>query len=178
MKETRIHGDPGRRCHKRTYTVVAVDEHGRQLAAKTVGSTSSDHLRLLRWAELLGTRRRWAVEDYRHLSRRLERDLLAAGECIVRVPPKLMAHARDSARTFGKSDPIDALAIARATLREPDLPAARLDGADRDVRLLVDHRESLLAQRTRVINRLRWHLHELDPQLGARPPVAGPRQCL
>ena len=74
-----------------------------------------------------------------------------------------MAHARDGARTFGKSDPIDALAVARAMLREPDLPAARLDGADRDVRLLVDHRESLVAERTRVINRLRWHLHELDP---------------
>jgi transposase len=38
-----------------------------------------------------------------------------------------------------------------------------LDGADREVRLLTDHRESLVAERTRVICRLRWHLHELDP---------------
>jgi transposase len=74
-----------------------------------------------------------------------------------------MAHVRDSARTFGKSDPIDALAVARAVLREPDLPTARLDDPDRDVRLLGDHREALVAERTRVINRLRWHLHELDP---------------
>ncbi len=43
-----------------------------------------------------------------------EADLLSAGEEIVRVPPKLMAHARDAARTYGKSDPIDALAVARA----------------------------------------------------------------
>ena len=56
----------------------------------------------------------------------------------------------DSARTFGKSDPIDALAIARAALREPDLPVARLDGADREIRLLVDHREDLVAERTRA----------------------------
>ena len=63
--------------------------------------------------------------DCRHLSRRLERDLLAAGESIVRVPPKLMAHVRDSARTYGKSDPIDALAVARAAQREPNLPLAR-----------------------------------------------------
>jgi len=41
--------------------------------------------------------------------------MLAAGERIVRVPPKLMAHARDSARTYGKSDPIDALAVALDT---------------------------------------------------------------
>lgn len=58
--------------------------------------------------------------------------------------------------------PIDALAVARAALPEPDLPVARLDGPERDVRLLVDHRESLVAKRTRIINRLRWHLHELD----------------
>src|SRR5262249_57554534 len=78
--------------------------------------------------------RRWAVEDCRHLSRRLERDLLAAGERIARVPPKLRANARTSARSVGKSDPIDALAVARAALREPDLPLARLDGPEREVR--------------------------------------------
>ena len=65
---------------------------------------------------------------------RLERDLLTAGEAIVRVPPKMMAHARDAARTYGKSDPIDALAVARAALREPDLPAARLDDETRQDR--------------------------------------------
>jgi transposase len=99
----------------------------------------------------------------------LERDLIAAGESVVRVPPKLMAHARDSARSYGKSDPIDALAIARAALREPGLPVARLDGIERDLRLLVDHREDLVAERTRIIARLRWHLHELDP--GWTPPA-------
>jgi transposase len=107
----------------------------------------------------------WAVEDCRHLSRGFERDLLGAGERIVRVPPKLMANARDGARTYGKSDAIDALAVARAALREPDLPLARLDGPERELRLLVDHREDLIGERTRLINRLRWHLHELDPTL-------------
>jgi transposase len=150
-------------AHKRTHTVVAVDEHGKKLAERTIGATTKDHLGLLRWAEQFGVNRTWAVEDCRHLSRLLERDLLVAGESITRVPPKLMAHVRDSARTFGKSDPIDALAVARAALREPNLPVARLEGPDREVRLLVDHRESLVTERTRVICRLRWHLHELDP---------------
>jgi transposase len=152
-------------AHKRTHTIVAVDAQGRQLAVKTIATRTKDHLALLRWAEQVadGQGLVWAIEDCRHLSRRLERDLLAAGQSIVRVPPKLMAHARDAARTYGKSDPIDALAVARAAQREPDLPVARLDGPDREVRLISDHRESLVAERTRVICRLRWHLHELDP---------------
>jgi transposase len=150
-------------AHKRSHTVVAVDEQGRQLAQRTTGAVRGDHLALLRWAAALGDGRTWAVEDCRHLSRGLERDLLTAGERIVRVPPKLMANARDSARSYGKSDPIDALAVARAALREPDLPVAHLDGPEREVRLLVDHREDLVGERTRIICRLRWHLHELDP---------------
>lgn len=153
-------------AHKRTHTVVAVDAHGQQLAVKTIGTSTTDHLALLQWAEQFvetSEPLRWAVEDCRHLSRRLERDLLAAGQAIVRVPPKLMAHVRDSARTYGKSDPIDAFAVARAAQREPDLPVARLDGPDRDVRLLTDYRESLVNERTRAICRPRWFLHELDP---------------
>jgi transposase len=157
-------------AHKRTHTVVAVDEVGRQLGVRVTQSTStSAHLELVVWAEKFGPSRRWAVEDCRHLSRRLEADLLAAGEQIVRVPPKLMAGARDSARTYGKSDPIDALAVARAALREPGLPAARLAGPERELRLLADHREDLVAERTRMINRLRWHLHELDPGWDPKP---------
>jgi transposase len=151
-------------AHKRTHTVVAVDEVGRQLGQLTTSATTSaDHLAMVRWADRFGPQRRWAVEDCRHLSRRLEADLLRAGERIVRVPPKLMAGARNAARSYGKSDPIDALAVARAALRHPDLPVAQLDGPARELRLLVDHREDLVNERTRCINRLRWHLHELDP---------------
>jgi len=64
---------------------------------------------------------------------------------------------------------LDALAVARAALREPGLPLARLDGPERELRLLVDHREDLVAERTRLINRLRWHLHELGPTLEPAP---------
>ena len=156
--------------HKHTHTVVAADENGRQLAEKTVAATSAGHLELVRWAGRFAERR-WALEDCRHLSRRLSTDLLVAGEAVVRVPPKLMAGARRSTREPGKSDPIDALAVARAALREPDLPVATLDGPEREIRLLVDHREDLVAERTRAANRLRWHLHELDP--GSEPPARG-----
>jgi transposase len=152
----------GTDAHKRSHTIVAADQQGRQVGQVTVKATPEGHLRALRWAGQWA-QRRWAVEDCRHLSRRLERDLLVAGEPVVRVPPKLMAGARRGARTRGKSDPIDALAVARAALREPGLPVAQLEGVEREVRLLVDHREDLVAERTRAQNRLRWQLHELEP---------------
>ena len=149
---SRVEGDGstvvlGIDAHKRTHTVV-VDEAGRQLGVRTTKSAfTAAHLELVRLADRFGTERRWAVEDCRPLSRRLEADLLAAGEQIVRVPPKLMAHARDSARTYGKSDPIE----ARAALSEPGLPTARLDGLERELRLLTDHRDDPVADRARVI---------------------------
>jgi transposase len=134
-----------------------------------VRATDAGHEQLVCWARREYGRsageRVWAVEDCRHVSTRLERALLAGGERVVRVPPKLMARARDRARTRGKSDPIDALAIARAVLREPELPAAQHDPVSRDLKLLVDHREDLVGERTRAQNRVRWHLHELDPEL-------------
>jgi transposase len=150
----------GADLHKRSHTVVVIDETGRKLDEKTVASTPEGHLEVRRWAARW-QERRWALEDCRHLSRRLEADLLRAGEAVVRVPPKLMAGARRSVREPGKSDPIDALAVAQAALREPDLPVATLDGPERALRLHVDHREDLIGERTRHEQRLRWFLVEL-----------------
>ncbi len=89
----------------------------------------------------------------------------------MRVPPKLMAGARKSARAYGKCDSIDALAIARAALAHPDLPAAEDDLRARDLQLLVSHRESLVRQRSETQDRLRWLLHALEP----RTPCPGGR---
>ena len=158
----------GTDAHKRSHTVVAVDEAGAEIGSVTVAATPEGHLRLVKWAARW-EQRRWAIEDCRALSRRLEADLLTVGELVVRVPPKLMAGVRRSARTRGKSDPIDALAVARAAIREPDLPVAQLDGPSRDLRLLVDYRESLVKDRTAAQNRLRWRLHELEPGYDPAP---------
>jgi transposase len=176
--------------HKGTHTAVAVDEAGRQVGQpRTVRATSAGHRQLLRWAG--GVRRQvagptsqeggpgvdleFAVEDCRHLTVGLERDLLGAGEVVVRVPPKLMAQARSSARTRGKSDPIDALAIARAAVREPGLPRAAHTGPSRRIKLLVDHREDLVGMRTAAQNRLRWHLHTLNAiTAGGQDPALDP----
>ena len=106
---------------------------------------------LLRWARASTADRVWAIEDCRHVSGALERFLVARGERIVRVPPKLMAGARKSARERGNRTTIDAVAVARAAIREglDPLPVAHLDGAEFEIRLLLDHHERLVAERTR-----------------------------
>ncbi len=154
----------GTDVHKRTHTFVAVDEVGRKLGEKVVRATTAGHLKAMAWARAeFGTELKWGIEDCRNLSARLERDLLSAGQQVVRVAPKLMAQSRACARTRGKSDPIDALAVAQAVLRNPDLPVASHDEVSRELKLLIDRREDLVAQRTATINRLRQRVHELDP---------------
>lgn len=152
--------------HKQTHTAAAVEAGvGELRGERTVKARRAGHEQLLAWARAYGEERLWALEDCRHVSVSLERFLLASGERVVRVPPKLMAGARRSARQRGKSDAIDAVAVARAFLREPSLPVARLEGPERQIRLLLDHREDLVCERTRMQQRLRWHVHELEPEL-------------
>jgi transposase len=148
--------------HKYSLTAVAVDEVGRSLAERTCAVDDG----VVEWAQTLADDRLWALEDCRHVTRGLEQALFAAGERLVRVPPRLTAPQRRRNRTRGKSDGIDAVAVARAALQEPQLEGPR-DGEEvlRELKLLVDHRDDLVAERRRAQQRLRWHLYELDPSL-------------
>jgi transposase len=154
--------------HKHTHSGVAVDPVGVQIAQRSVAARREGFGQLLEWARKLDSERVWVLKDVRHVSGSLERFLIDRGETVVRLPPRLMANARRGVRERGKSDPIDALAIARAALREgiDTLPTARLAGAELEIRLLGLHRERLVETRTRLINELRWQLHDLWPGLG------------
>jgi transposase len=148
--------------HKHSLTAVAVDEVGRALAERTCAVEDG----VIPWAQALDGERLWALEDCRHVTRRLEQALLSAGEKLVRVPPRLTGPHRRRNRRRGKSDGIDAAAVARAALQEPQLDGPQ-PGEEtlRELKLLVDHRDDLVAERRRAQQRLRWHLHELDPSL-------------
>jgi transposase len=177
VKEATIMVVVGADVHKRTHTFVVVDGVGKKLGHKTVRADAAGHDKAIRWVQAEFAEAitadpqglRWGIEDCRHLSARLEIDLLDAGQAVVRVPAKLMAQTRASARTRGKSDPIDALAVARAVLREPDLPVATHDEASRELKLLVDRRDDLVKERTAMMNRFRWHLHRIDPTVDPAP---------
>ena len=97
----------------------------------------------------------------------LERFLIERGERVLRIARLLTADARRSARQRARSDPIDALNVARAALQEglESFPAAHLDGPKLDLRLLVDHRERLVGHRVERNSTLLWHLHDLSSEL-------------
>ena len=112
----------GADVHKATHTFVAVDEVGRKLGEK---HGEGDDRRVMTGRcggrePQFGDELRWGIEDCRHLSARLERDLLAGGQEVVRVPPKLMAQTRAPRRgTEASPTRSTRLAVARAVLREP-----------------------------------------------------------
>lgn len=164
----------GADIHKRSHTLVAVRAGSGELIGELeVRAGEEGHRRALRWACDLDPERVWALEDCRHVSAALERALGAAGERVLRVPPHLTGPSRRGERQAGKSDAIDALAVARAVVREgPEgFPAAHLDERAMEIRLLADHRDDLVAERTRAQNRLRWHLLDLCPELEAQLPA-------
>jgi transposase len=158
----------GADTHKETHALAAVDEGtGRVRGSRQINADDAGHLAAVRWARELDPERVWAIEDCRHVSGRLEQALIAAGERVVRVPPRMMGASRRGEREPGKSDQIDALAVARAVVKDgvERFPAAYLDERAMEIRLLSDHRHDLVAERTRAQNRLRWHLLELCPEL-------------
>jgi transposase len=163
--------------HKGTHTAVAVDgASARARGERTVQARQVGFGELVRWARELCRERVWALEDCRHVSGALERFLLVHGETVIRIAPRLMGDARrGQARERGKSDPIDALAVARVAVRDgiEAFPSARLAGPELELRLLHDHRARLIADRTRLINDLRWHVFDLWPEYEIAPRTLG-----
>jgi transposase len=157
----------GADMHKSSHTIAAIAAStGELLGDKAVDVGQRGFAAALEWARRLGAERIWALEDCRHVSGAFERFLLVRGERVVRVAARLTAGERRGGRDRGKSDRIDAIAVARAALREgfDRLPIAELAGVELDIRLLVDHRERLVRTRTALNNDLLWHLHDLWPE--------------
>lgn len=158
----------GADTHKQTHTLGAVNAATGEFSDElTAPARAKGFLEMLDWGRSHDPERVWAIEDCRHVSGSFERFLVARGEKVVRVPPKLMGESRRGERSAGKSDAIDALAVARAALREgiEALPGAHLDERALEIKLLLDHREDLVRARSDDQQRLRWHLHDLWPEL-------------
>ena len=124
--------------HKETLAACAVDEIGRQEAAAEFQNSAVGHAALLDWALQLSGEHKFAIEGSGGFGRPLALHLLDRGQKVVEVPSGLTARERRRLRAPGKSDPGDALAIARVALREDHLPQPPSMGWSRSLRELVD----------------------------------------
>ena len=173
----------GADIHKRNHTLVAVDgQTGAGRGQLAIAASDVGALDALRFAIELDADRVWAIEDCRHVSARLERALLAAGERVIRVPAAMTGQTRKLSRQAGKSDPIDARAVALAVVRDgvQSFPVAFCDEHALEIRVLCDYRDQIICERTRMINRLRWHLVTIAPELEAQlgqAALKGPQIC-
>ena len=148
----------GIETHKATLAVSAIDATGREHGARTFPNDHPGHVKLLHWAQALGAERRFGIEGSGSFGAALARLLVAAGEQVVEVPAILTDRERRHLRRAGKSDPGDALGIARVALREEGLGPIPMPGITEDMKLLVDARDQRVGERTRVANRLHANL--------------------
>jgi transposase len=171
----------GADTHKRNHMLVAVDgQTGAVRGQHGIPASDAGSLDALRFAAGLGEERVWAIEDCRHVSARLEAAVIAAGERVIRVPAAMTGQTRKLSRQAGKSDPIDARAVALAVVRDgiESFPVAFTDERAMEIRVLCDYRDQIICERTRMINRLRWHLVMIAPQLEmqlGQASLRGPR---
>lgn len=152
--------------HKDSLAASAVDELGVEQAAASFVNTSAGHRQLRAW--LPPGERRVGIEGSAGFGAALAQSLLAAGELVFEVPPQLTVRERHHARRPGKSDPADALAIARISAREPGLRAVAAPALSDELKLLVTARQELVAERIRHANQLHADLVVLRPGYGAQ----------
>jgi transposase len=130
-----------------------VDELGRMIAGREFPNTLTGHSRALEWMtpdhdiDVVG------IEGSGNYGAGFARALIEAGMTVKEVPAFVTARERKRAPSRGKSDPADALAIARATLRGEGLCEPMHDGPYADLKLLVDDRDQLIRARQRIVNK-------------------------
>lgn len=144
--------------HKLTLAACAVDRLGTPLAEASFDNDPVGHRQFAAWALRVAPSGRIGIEGSASYGAVLARGLHADGFDVVEVPPHLSRRERGHLRRRGKSDAGDALAIARVTAREPNLPPVRLADASHDLQLLVTARDRLLGQATASRNALHAYL--------------------
>jgi transposase len=169
--------------HKKTHSLVGIDDQGRTCGTRTVANTPQGWTIALRWAREHADPCRWGIENSGSLGKGFAQFLLSHGESAVHeVSPQRTAQYRRRSRSQDKTDQADALAIARLLHAEGEaLPLVQADDASTELRLLSDHRDNLVAERTRLINQLHAQMLQIDPSYAEKSSAltsrAGVRSC-
>jgi transposase len=169
--------------HKKAHVLVAIDDQGQTGGTHTVTNTPAGWAAALRWARELDPACIWGIENTGSLGKGFAQFLLSSGESAVHeIVPHRTAQYRKRGHRQDKTDAADALAMARLLRAEAELlPTVLLDDLSTELRLLSDHRDNLVAERTRLINQLHAHMLQIDPcyeeKRGALTGIAAVRSC-
>ncbi len=159
--------------HKASHTAVAIGAAEETLAELRVRASESQTERLRAWAQAW-PERTWAVEGAGGVGHLLAQQLLAAGERVLDVPPKLAARVRLlQAGDTNKNDPNDAFSVAVAALRSPGVREAGRDDHAMVLKIWSKRYKDLGRTRTQVACRLHQVLCELIPGGVAKQITAG-----
>ncbi len=162
--------------HKDTLAVAVVDEAGQLVAGGDVPNTERGFAQLV---DMFNTHHvlRVGIEGSGSFGRAVAVHLVVCWQpdrpaTVVEVPTLMTSRERRGQLGKGKTDPVDALAIARITAREQQLPPVRLTaGAAADLRALLDYREDLVRERGALVNRAHAELGGLRPGYQHQIPI-------
>lgn len=149
--------------HKETLAAAAVDQLGKVIEVRTFTNDPAGHRQTLDWLVALGGSRTVGIECSGTYGAALAWFLMGHAEDVREVPPARAFRERNRQRSTGKSDPVDAVAIARVVARDEHLPIPKRAGLMVDIRLLNDRREQLVRSRTRLVNQAHRDLVVLRP---------------
>ena len=145
--------------HKDTLAACLADEAGRAVEHRSFDNTPGGCAGLVAWAQAGGVRR-VGIEGSGDYGRPAALALAEAGLAVSEAPPQMTAALRKGQRTGTRTDPGDALLVARITATTPDLRPPRPDGALKDLRSTVRYRRELVKTRNQHVNRLHAHLEQ------------------
>ncbi|HEV2124243.1 MAG TPA: IS110 family transposase [Chloroflexota bacterium] len=173
----------GTDAHKHVHQALALDDAGTILGTWRGANTPDGWQQLLTWATTLPIARQWGMEGAWQYGRGLAQFLVMHGETVFEVNSRWTAERRRSARKPGKSDRLDAHAVAKCVRDEAStLPRIAAEDTTVVLDLLVTEREAALAEATRLRNQVHHLLLQLDPEYKAHLPrltsVAGVRAAV
>ena len=159
--------------HKGSHTAFALDASETKLGQFRVRATVGQVEGLLEWAQRW-PERSWAIEGAGGLGYLLAQQLLAAGERVLNVQPKLAARVRLlNTGQVNKNDPNDARSVAIAALRSPAVRTVTAEGDTAVIKLWARRHRDLSRARNRIACRLHAVLCELVPGGFAKEITAG-----
>lgn len=166
-------------AHKRVHVALALDEAGREISQWQGDNSPAGWRELGQWARAAGITRQWGIEGAWGYGRGLAQHLVASGEAVYEVNPRWTALGRRSARKPGKTDRLDARAVALLVRQEGStLPQVAAEDQTAVLDLLATERDAAIGEATRLRNQIHALLVQLDPEYLARLPTLKSRAGL